>query len=675
MLNAVINSAHESFANVFLHIMCIPFVVFLCRYTTTLIFIMGTHHHDHSHGQSAFSYIPEIISLILMLCGIAMRHFGWFDSAGRLASVLEITWFVIAVVPVTRPVLADAWEAWRHADIMNEFTLMLLACVGAFVIGEYPEGVAILLFYSFGEKLEHSASQKARSRITSLLENMPDTVSVVLPDGSTASLSPDRIKPGDHIRLLPGQRLAVDAVLVSPAYAEFNTSAITGESVPVGISAGHEISSGAIPLDREVTVSALRPYADSTMTRIMNMIEDAASKKSHSETLLRKITRYYTPAVMIVAVLVMFVPWIVCSVHGVPFDSGTWFYRSLVLLVCSCPCALVVSIPLSYFAAIGNASRMGMLFKGSRYLDAMRSIDTLYLDKTGTLTTGSFSVSAVEPAQGYTADTLLAYVAALDAQSTHPLAVAICKAARNVPAAEDVRTIPHGIEGTVNGHHVLAGSPTLMREREIDTPAPARDSSLVCVAVDGRYAGTVYLDDTLKPDAASTVAQLHRLGVKKIIILSGDRPEAVAHAAEAVGADGYEAKLLPQTKHTIVENARAQGHNVAFVGDGINDAPSLAAANVGIAIGTGGTDVAMESADAVITGHKLGHLAYAIKLSHKIKRVVTFNVAFAIAVKIAVMVLGIVGVASLWAAVFADTGITLLTVVFTLVALRYQGRV
>lgn len=658
-----------------LHIMCILFVILLCRYTTTFLFFMGTHNHDHSHGHSAFSYTPEIISLLLMLCGIVMRHFGWFDFASRFASVLQIAWFVVAVVPVARPVLADAWEAWHHGDIMNEFTLMLLACVGAFVIGEYPEGVAILLFYSFGEKLEHSASQKARSRITSLLENMPDTVTVVRPDGSTASLSPDRIKPGDHIRLLPGQRLAVDATLVSPDYAEFNTSAITGESVPVGISAGHEISSGAIPLDREVTVSALRPYADSTMTRIMNMIEDAASKKSRSETLLRKITRYYTPAVMIAAVLVMLVPWIVCSVHGVPFDSGTWFCRSLVLLVCSCPCALVVSIPLSYFAAIGNASRMGMLFKGSRYLDAMRSIDTLYLDKTGTLTTGSFSVSAVEPAQGYTADTLLAYVAALDAQSTHPLAVAICKAARDVPDSEDVRTIPHGIEGTVNGHRVLAGSPTLMREREIDTPAPARDSSLVCVAVDGRYAGTVYLDDTLKPDAASTVAQLHRLGVKKIIILSGDRPEAVAHAAEAVGADGYEAKLLPQTKHTIVENARAQGHNVAFVGDGINDAPSLAAANVGIAIGTGGTDVAMESADAVITGHKLGHLAYAIKLSHKIKRVVTFNVAFAIAVKIAVMVLGIVGVASLWAAVFADTGITLLTVVFTLVALRYQGRV
>lgn len=498
-----------------LHIMCILFVILLCRYTTTFLFFMGTHNHDHSHGHSAFSYTPEIISLLLMLCGIVMRHFGWFDFAGRFASVLQIAWFVVAVVPVARPVLADAWEAWHHGDIMNEFTLMLLACVGAFVIGEYPEGVAILLFYSFGEKLEHSASQKARSRITSLLENMPDTVTVVRPDGSTASLSPDRIKPGDHIRLLPGQRLAVDATLVSPDYAEFNTSAITGESVPVGISAGHEISSGAIPLDREVTVSALRPYADSTMTRIMNMIEDAASKKSRSETLLRKITRYYTPAVMIAAVLVMLVPWIVCSVHGVPFDSGTWFYRSLVLLVCSCPCALVVSIPLSYFAAIGNASRMGMLFKGSRYLDAMRSIDTLYLDKTGTLTTGSFSVSAVEPAQGYTADTLLAYVAALDAQSTHPLAVAICKAARNVPVAEDVRTIPHGIEGTVNGHRVLAGSPTLMREREIDTPAPARDSSLVCVAVDGRYAGTVYLDDTLKPDAASTVAQLHRLGVKK----------------------------------------------------------------------------------------------------------------------------------------------------------------
>lgn len=635
---------------------------------------MSSHVHDHPHGHSGFRYMPEVISLLLMLVGIVLRHFSLFPSGNALLSMLQPVYFLMAVAPVAWPVLSEAWHAWRHGDFMNEFTLMLLACVGAFVIGEYPEGVAILLFYSFGEKLEDTASQQARSRITSLLGNIPDSVTVVAPDGSTSLVHPHDIHPGDRIRLLPGQRLAVDARLIAPDYAEFNTSAITGESVPVGVSAGQDISSGAIPLDREVTLSALRPYSDSAMTRIMNMIEDAASKKSRSETLLRKITRYYTPAVMVAAILVFMVPWLVALIQGISFQWYTWFYRSLVLLVCSCPCALVVSIPLSYFAAIGNASRMGILFKGSRYLDAMRSIDTLYLDKTGTLTTGSFSVTAVETAPGLSASQVLDYAAALDAQSTHPLAVAICAKAGSVSAAQDVRSVPHGIEGRVNGHSVLAGSPTLMHDHGIEMPRPTHDSSLVCVAVDGKYAGSIYLDDTLKPDAASTVAQLHRLGVKNIVVLSGDRPEAVAHAASLVGADGYEAKLLPETKHRIVEAARAQGHKVAFVGDGINDAPSLAAADVGIAIGTGGTDVAMESADAVITGHTLGHIAYAIRLSRKIKRVVAENVTFAIVVKLAVMILGTVGIASLWAAVFADTGITLLTVIWTLVVLRYQGR-
>lgn len=635
---------------------------------------MSSHVHDHSHGHSGFRYTPEVISLLLMLGGIVLRHFSLFPSGSTLSFMLEPAYFLLAVAPVAWPVLSEAWHSWRHGDVMNEFTLMLLACVGAFFIREYPEGVAILLFYSFGEKLEDTASRQARSRISSLLADIPDSVTLIVPDGSTSLVHPQDIRPGSRIRLLPGERLAVDACLISPAYADFNASAITGESVPVGISAGQEISSGYIPLDREVILSAVRPYSDSAMTRILNMIEDAASKKSHSETLLRKITRYYTPAVMVAALLVFLMPWMIALLQDVPFHWQMWLYRSLVLMVCSCPCALVVSIPLSYFAAIGNASRMGILFKGSKYLDAMRSIDTLYLDKTGTLTTGSFSVSAVDPSDGYTSAQVLEYAAALDARSTHPLAVAICAEVRSVPDACDVRSVPHGMEGRVEGHDVLAGSPTLMQAHGIEIPRPTHDSSLVCVAVDGKYAGSIYLDDTLKPDAASTVAQLHRLGMRNIVVLSGDRSEAVAHAALLVGADGYQAQLLPESKHKIVENARALGHKVAFMGDGINDAPSLAAADVGIAIGTGGTDVAMESADAVITGHTLGHIAYAINLSRKIKRVVTENVTFAIVVKLAVMVLGTFGIASLWAAVFADTGITLLTVLWTLVALRYQGR-
>lgn len=597
-----------------------------------------------------------------------LQRTGLFDgvAGGWLAPV----YFILALLPVAKPILAEAWEAWRGGDLMNEFTLMLLACVGAFVIGEYPEGVAILLFYSFGEKLEDSASQQARGRISSLLERIPSQVEVVNSDGTVAKVEPKDVKPGDMMRVKPGERVAVDAALVSPGYAEFDCSAITGESVPQGVAAGGEVASGAISLDREVTMKCVRAYGNSTMTKIIAMIEDAASRKSHSETLLRKITRYYTPAVMIAAVLVILVPWIVAMVGGEVFEWRVWLYRSLVLMVCSCPCALVVSIPLSYFAAIGNASRRGLLFKGSRYLDAMRGIDTLYLDKTGTLTTGQFSIAAVVPAQGVGKDELLGYAAALDAQSTHPLAVAIKQAAPHHPEAEDVRTVAHGMEGVVNGHNLLVGSAELMRAHGVDVPSADMAGSVVCVAVDGKYAGAVYLEDRLKPDAASTVAGLHKLGVKRIVVLSGDREKAVAKAAQMVGADGYEAGLLPQTKHGIVERSRNQGRKVAFVGDGINDAPSLASADVGIAIGTGGTDVAMESADAVITGNGLNLLNYAIRLSRKIKRVVAENVTFAIAVKLAVMVLGTMGVASLWAAVFADTGITVLTVLWTMIALR-----
>jgi cadmium-exporting ATPase len=621
--------------------------------------------------------MPEAVSLLLMLGGMLLTHIGWFSRisvwTGCSDAVVMALYYFVALMPVGYGITKSSWEAWHKGDIFNEFTLMALACVGAFIIGEYPEGVAILLFYSFGEKLEESASDNARSRIRSLLGSMPQDIVRRLPSGSLETVPPEAVVPGDKVVVKPGQRVAVDGILCEPSYARFDTSAITGESVPVDTTSGEAVSSGAIPVDKEVEITVTRPYSHSTMSRIMRMIEDAADNKSHSETLLRKITRWYTPAVMIAAVLLFAVPWFVSVVSGsYSFDWHEWLYRSLVLMVCSCPCALVVSIPLSYFAAVGNASRFGVLFKGSRYLDLLRGIDTVYLDKTGTLTTGQFSVSDIVPADGYEVEDVLSLAAALDAGSSHPLAQAIVKMSRNIPLASDVVTVPHGMRGVIDGKLVLVGSATLLIGNGVKIPSALSGASRVCVAVDGCYAGSIYLEDMLKEAAVDTVTALHKLGIKRVVILSGDTDEAVRRAAEAVGADDYKARLLPEDKYRLVCDAAASGHKVAFIGDGINDAPSLAAATVGIAIGTGGTDVAMESADAVITGNSLIHLVDAVGLSYSIRRVVAQNVSLALGVKGLVMVLGAFGLASLWAAVFADTGITLVTVAWTLICLRIR---
>lgn len=610
----------------------------------------------------------------MMLTGIILDHFHifslWEGGMGDHFHGLRLIWYLIAVLPVGVGILKSTLNAWLHLDFFNEFSLMLLASVGAFLIGEYPEGVAVLLFYAVGEKLEDDASGKAKERIRSLLGRLPSAVSILSPGGKQVEVKPEEVKVGDIVVVKPGERVPVDGALASPSEADFNTAAITGESLPQSVAAGGAVISGSMPISQEVRVKAAKRYADSSMSRIMQMIEDAASRKSHSETLLRRITRWYTPAVMVAAALVFVVPWIVglCN-PAYDFEWHVWFKRMLVLLVCSCPCALVVSIPLSYFAAIGSASRLGVLFKGSRYLDAMRSIDTLLVDKTGTLTTGKFHVAEVVSSPGFTNKEVMAFAAALDSHSTHPLAQAIVAEAADSPAAADVVTLEHGITGTVEGHKVVVGSRTLLDRQGIAAPKAASDSSEVCVAVDGRYAGAIYLDDTLKPETAATMAELHKLGVKNIVVLSGDRESAVAKAAKAAGADAWHAQLLPEQKHEIVERLRAEGHKVAFVGDGINDAPSLAAADLGIAVGTGGTDVAMESADAVITGNSLSRLVDAMKLSRKVKRVVTENVSLAIGVKLLVMVLGVFGIATLWAAVFADTGITLITIIWTLISL------
>lgn len=634
---------------------------------------MGCRHCHHKHGAGKecnghvrFRYKEELLSLGILLLSAALARFGIADGA------LLVAFYVVALMPVGLPVLRGAWRLWRKGDFFNEFSLMVLACAGAFAIAEYPEGVAILLFYSFGEKLEDSATEKSRRRIMAMLDKLPETVTVE----GRGIMKPEDVAVGGILVVKPGERVELDGRLLGGTPCNFDTSAFTGESLPVDFAPGAEVPAGAIPLDREVRIEVIKVYAESSMNRIMAMVESAASKKSSSETLLRRITRWYTPAVMVAAVLLFAVPWIVASVQGTVFQWSLWLERALVLLVCSCPCALVVSVPLGYFAAIGAASARGIVFKSSMGLDAMRSCDTLFVDKTGTVTTGSFRVSGLFAAAGFDRTAVLALAAAVDAGSSHPLAVAVCREADGImlPEVSDVRTVPHGmIAMTDGGREVLVGSRKLLASRGISIPDDAGFGTEVCVAVGGHFAGAIYLADMLKDGVAGTLSALKALGIRNVEILSGDRPEVVASVAAAVGADSGRGGLLPGDKQRIVEEAVSHGRSVMFVGDGINDAPSLAAATVGIAIGAGGSDLAVEGAEAVITSTTLAPLAAAMRISRRTKTVVVQNVSLAIGVKMLVMILGAAGLATLWAAVFADTGITLLTVLWTIFAWRQKN--
>jgi len=614
-------------------------------------------------------YGLEIATAILLVAGIIIGHLFTLPAPAILAV------YIAAILPIGIPTLREMLESWRQGSVMNEFTLMVAAAIGAFIIGEYPEAVAVLLFYSFGEKMEGQASDRARDRIRALIGSLPDVAIVKDADGTTRSMSPRELQPGTVLIVKPGERVPIDATLLGNNEIAFDTSAITGEAVPRTYSPGAEIASGLIPVDKAIELRTLRPFADSSMSRILQMIEDAQATKSPTETMLRRITRYYTPAVFIMALLLFAVPAIVAAINSETFAWADWLRRSLVFLVCSCPCALVVSIPLSYFASLGAATRRGLLFKGSKYLDAMRQVDTVVLDKTGTLTTGSFHIASISPATGITADRLLTVAAALEAESSHPLAKAITDETRRrgltIPAASSVTTVNHGITGAVDRQPCAAGSLTLMKSLGVDAPqADTADGSQICVACDGRYIGSLYLLDTVKAEAANALKRLHRLGVDNIVILSGDRQEAVKRVAAEVGADSYRASLLPADKQKAVTRLHEEGHRVAFVGDGINDAPAIAVADVGIAMGREGTDMAINTSDVVISTDDLGRLPEAVRISRRVRRVIIENVSFALGIKLLVMTLGAFGIATLWAAVFADTGVTLITIIWTLLCLR-----
>lgn len=609
-------------------------------------------------------YRIEIGAFVLLVAGIVFREMNWewFQAPG-----ITLAWFLLALLPVGLPVVREAWECARKGDVFNEFTLMSIAAVGAFVIGEYPEGVAVMLFYTVGEKLQEAAVERARGHIKSLVDVRPDTATVVKGEERRV-LSPDEVVVGALIEVKAGDRVPLDGRLVGNN-AEFNMSALTGESLPRECREGEEVPAGSIVIDRTVRLRVIRPAGQSALARVLSLVEEAAERKAPAELLVRRVARIYTPVVTGLALLIVLCPWVYsCLDSGFVYDFRDWLYRGLVFLVISCPCALVVSIPLGYFGGIGAASRLGILFKGGNFLDSITGVDAVVFDKTGTLTRGTFEVTRVCPAGKMSGDELLRLVASVEAGSNHPLAKAVVAHARErgitlLPVERVTELAGAGMEALVDGEVLLVGNLHLLRSRGVIVPAGVEEmvGTVVACARGTVFAGVLLLADTLKDDAREAIRQLRALNISTIQVLSGDKQAIVDTLAGEAGVDAGYGNLFPEGKVRHLEELK-RDHRVAFVGDGINDAPVLALSDVGIAMGGLGSDVAIETADVVIQDDRLLKIPLAIRVGRLTRRVVWQNVVLALGLKLLILLLGTLGWASLWAAVFADVGVALLAI-------------
>lgn len=622
--------------------------------------------HDHHHSESGHLKVllPIIISFVLLLAGILFDtfHLPFFTSGFRLG------WYLLAYLPVGYPVIKESVEYILKGDVFTEFFLMSLATICALAIGEYPEAVAVMLFYGIGEFFQGLAVKKAQKNIKELIDERPDTVTI-LEDGQFKEVKAIEVSPGKEIHLKPGEKLALDGELVSDR-ASFNTAALTGESKPDAKYKGETVLAGMINLNVPAVIKTTARYEDSKLSKILELVQHASEQKSPTELFIRKFAYYYTPAVVIVAVLITFLPYFFVD----DYLFRDWLYRALVFLVISCPCALVISVPLSYFGGVGAASRKGILFKGSNYLDLMASVKHLVMDKTGTLTEGVFQVKEVVLEDGFREEELLPWLNILESFSTHPVATAVAEYVGTPDkqlAVKDVEELPgRGLRGNIAGKDLLAGNGTLMDEYGIAhsiRPEDAHDT-VILLAVDGRFAGYLSIADKIKEDAREAIDSLKELGLKTTM-LSGDKPSVVQHVAGLLGIDQAFGGLLPEDKVAKVQEIKAQGESVAFVGDGVNDAPVIALSDAGIAMGGLGSDAAIEIADIVIQNDQPSKLPVAIRIGRATRSVVWQNVFFAFGVKLIVLCMGAGGIASMWEAVFADVGVTLLAV---LNAMRLQ---
>ena len=624
-----------------------------------------THAGDcgHTHDQQGTGFL--ILSFLLLVGGVILRY---LQLPFWMIPGVEMLWFLLAFLPVGFPVMVEVWKSIRQKDIFNEFSLMLLATIGAFCIGEYPEGVAVMLFYSVGERVQHRAVDRARRNIRRLLDVRPEKA-LVLRQGKEQSVFPGEVEVGEMIMVKPGERIPLDGLL-QEEYALFDTSALTGESLPRTINRGEEVLAGMIVSGQAIRLKVTKPYEQSALARILALVQDASERKAPAELFIRRFARIYTPVVFLLALSIMLLPALVAAFHpGFDYFFKDWAYRGLVFLVISCPCALVISVPLGYFGGIGAASRKGILFKGGNYLDAITHVNTVVFDKTGTLTTGHFQVSSME-ADTVSSQRLLSILLTLEEKSTHPVAQAVTRYALQEGAGRigvtHLQEYPgYGLEGVIEGKNVLVGNIRLLTDRGITVPAgiSERVATVVVCAIAGKYAGHLLLSDTLKADAVEAIGRLKQLHIDNIQLLSGDKKEIVAIFAKTLGIRHARGGLLPEDKAAYLEKLNAEaGVSAAFVGDGMNDAPVLALSDVGIAMGGLGADAAIESADVVIQTDQPSKVATAISIGRATRRIVKQNIAGAIGVKSLILIAGACGFVTLWAAVFADVGVALLAV-------------
>lgn len=617
------------------------------------------HNHGGPEGVSKFkTYLPAIFSFVMLIIGIAVDY---FDAFPFFKGWIRIAWYTLAYLPVGFPVIREGWNSIKHGDFFTEFFLMSIATLGAFAIGEYPEGVAVMLFYAVGELFQNAAVNRAKGNIKALLDARPDEA-LVLRNGNFVTVNPETVEIGERIQVRVGEKIPLDGILLSER-ASLNTAAITGESKPDTINRDEKVYAGSINLEGVIDVETSKEFKDSSITRILDMVQNATARKSKTELFIRKFARIYTPIVVFLAIGLTFLPYFFLN----DYVFKDWLYRALIFLVVSCPCALVISIPLGYFGGLGAASRNGVLFKGASFLEAITKVNTVVMDKTGTVTKGVFKIKEIKTAQFEEAK-FMKYLMAMEEQSTHPIAKAILeyKAEGTDIKATDVSEVAgKGLRGTVNGKTVLVGNKALMASNNIDVPSETDDivDSIVMLAIDEKFAGYVTIADELKEDAHQAIQQIRDAGISKIIMLSGDKDSITQQVSKKLNFDWAKGGLLPEDKLGEVEELKKQSDTkVAFMGDGINDAPVLAISDVGIAMGGLGSDVAIETADVIIQTDQPSKMARAIKIGRSTRKIVWQNIGLAFGVKAFVLILGAGGLATMWEAVFADVGVALLAI-------------
>ena len=585
-----------------------------------------------------------------------------------LPTPVELLLYLIPYFVVGKDVLRKAIKGVKNRQPFDECFLMAVATVGAFALGDYVEGCAVILFYQIGELFQSVAVGKSRQSISNLMDIRPDYANVEDEDGKLEQVDPDDVEVGTVIVVQPGERVPIDGVIVEGTSA-LNTAALTGESLPRDVQTGDEVISGCVNMTGLLKVRTTKEFGESTVSKILDLVENSSMKKARAENFIARFARVYTPAVCYGALALAFLPPIVLLLMGQPARFGDWIYRALTFLVISCPCALVISIPLSFFGGIGGASACGILVKGSTYLEELARTGIVVFDKTGTLTQGTFKVTGVHPADGITDEQLVEAAALAESWSKHPISLSI-KAAygKEIDSARvtDVEELGgHGVTAKVDGKPVAAGNARLMERLGLSAPAVSETGTVVHIAIDGRYAGCLLIADVVKPHSAEAIRALKAAGVRKTVMLTGDA-EPVAKAVSAqLGLDEYHAGLLPGDKVDQIETliaAKKSKENLAFVGDGINDAPVLSRADVGIAMGALGSDAAIEAADVVLMDDDPAKIALAMRIARRTLRIVYENIVFALAVKFACLLLGAIGMASMWTAIFADVGVMVIAV-------------